>query len=919
MNFFENKPNLFRLLFGLWAAIVVGVFVVSFYRTGTSPTDENLFRNPPSSLYVTTPLQPPDRSHETVKTGDLLLKVGSTSVKTMNDLKEAIRDIGEAEVQVSIIRLVEGKDYSFSIPRDFLTDKNIRELPPTAYVIEVSEGGASDRAGMKVGDLITKINGRTFKNANDADRLLREGEAGKSSDYDVLRNNEEIRLHVTLAPFGIPMQLLLLGISCVVLVSSGIFLGLKRPQYAAARLLALYFLALGFSLGMILIRRSPNTFLDILLVGSIMVTPPLWLHSALYFPKERSNLLSRPWLRVLPYGITAVAVAGTLAWGNIFFFIGLFVLIGYVVTVRIVFRKTVDSEYKKLFRPVAWTGRFVGMVCGGLTLVIIFVFGQTGAAQTVVGAMGMVVLLLPLSYYYTIGRYHLLDLDLRIRRSSRYNILATGLRIGFLLLSGYIIYLLAVWEPTLPNINISSAYVELLDTQISPDRLDFLQNIVITSLSIASALVSLWLGRKCLSWLAVRFHREQYDYRRAANELAATMATRLTMTSLGKGIVEKLAELMHVRHVGVLFFRNESTCCCQEAFGFDGKGWKEFCINSETSLVSALKEAQSETRVEYLSPGLKKTFQQHGFQLVIPIWSKEKLIGAIVVGEKMSEAPFDREDMNFLGSIARQASIAIENAFLYEELTEQERMKHELAIARRIQLESLPQQTPIMPGLDIAGTSVPALEVGGDYYDYLNGAVGKLTVVVGDVSGKGTSAALYMSKVQGILRSLHGFVHSPRDLFVRTNQLLCGDIEKKSFVTAIAGAFDLTSKKVTIARAGHLPLFQYRADIQHVKQIVPAGIGLALSADTVFSVNMEECVLGFSTGDIFLFISDGITEAKTEEGAEFGEERVREILAQHAHESAAVIRDRVLQELKEFAGSAPQHDDQTVVVVRIVE
>ena len=916
MNFFE-KPNLFRILFGLWATVLLAVFVISFYRTGTSPTDENLFRDPPSSLYVkTSPQIPPD---QTIKMGDLVLKIGSTSVKGMSDLEGALRKVSTKDVQVSILRLTENKDYTFTIPRDFLSDKNIRQLDQTAYVIEVSEGGASDRAGMKVGDLITKINGQTFNNANDADRLLREGEAGKSSDYDVLRNNVVLRLHVTLAPFGIPMYLLLLGTACIIFVSAGIFLAFTRPQYAAARLLGFSFLSLGFSLGMILIRRSPYLPVDALLVCNLTFAIPFWFHSTLYFPKERPGLLSRRWLRIIPYLVAPVVVVSTLVWGNVGLFLGLFVLTAYSITVRVVFRKSVESEYKKLIRPVAWAGRLVGLLCGGLALAIIFVFGQTGAAQAAVGMMGIVLVLLPLSYFYTIGRYHLLDLDLRIRRSSRYNILATGLRIGFLLLAGFVLYLLAMWEPLLPNINISSSYVELLNTQISPERLDFLQNILITAIAIATGLIFLWLGRIGLSWLAVRFHREQYDYRRAANELANTMATRLTMTSLGQGIVEKLAELMHIKHVGVLFFRNESICCCQEAYGFDGREWKEFCINSEVSLVDAIKEARSETRVDYLSPALKKAFQQHNFQLVIPIWSKEKLIGAIVVGEKMSEALFDREDMEFLGSIAKQASVAIENAFLYEELTEQERMKHELAIARRIQLESLPQQTPSMQGLDIAGTSLPALEVGGDYYDYLNGAVGKLTVVVGDVSGKGTSAALYMSKVQGILRSLHGFVQSPRDLFVRTNQLLCGDLEKKSFVTAIAGAFDLHTKNVTIARAGHLPLFQYKADTHRVEQIVPAGIGLALSADTVFSLNMEECVLGFSTGDIFLFISDGITEAKTEEGIEFGEERVRGILAQYAHEPAAVIRDRVLQELKDFAGSAPQHDDQTVVVVRIVE
>ncbi|MEX2088519.1 MAG: PP2C family protein-serine/threonine phosphatase, partial [Bacteroidota bacterium] len=247
---------------------------------------------------------------------------------------------------------------------------------------------------------------------------------------------------------------------------------------------------------------------------------------------------------------------------------------------------------------------------------------------------------------------------------------------------------------------------------------------------------------------------------------------------------------------------------------------------------------------------------------------------------------------------------------------QQERMKHELAIARQIQMASLPQQTPKIEGLDIAGSSVPALEVGGDYFDYLNGDPKKLTVIVGDVSGKGTSAALYMSKVQGILRSLHQFGLSPKELFVRTNKLLCQDMEKKSFVTAIGGFFTPGEKQLILARAGHLPLYYYDAEKAVVERITPKGLGLGLEAAHLFSSELEERIVPYHPNDIFLFVSDGITEAEGENGGQFGEESLMEHLRASAGRPAEEILNSLLAAVHSFANGKEQHDDQTVVVVK---
>jgi phosphoserine phosphatase RsbU/P len=395
------------------------------------------------------------------------------------------------------------------------------------------------------------------------------------------------------------------------------------------------------------------------------------------------------------------------------------------------------------------------------------------------------------------------------------------------------------------------------------------------------------------------------------------LATKLSMADLGRGIVEKIVQLMQLKRAGVFFFRDESVCCCREAYGLETGTWESFCAKDERELVRAVAQFDGEFSVDYLPEPLKSEFHGLDFRYIVPIRSKEQLIGALVLGEKLSEATFSQEDLEFLSAAARQASVSIENAFLYEELAEQERMKHELGIARRIQMASLPQHTPVIEGLDIAGQSRPALEVGGDFFDYLNGSEKAMTVIVGDVSGKGTSAALYMSKVQGILRSLHDFTKSPADLFIRTNKLLSDDLEKSSFITALGAAFDTTSHKAIVARAGHLPLYMYRPKDGSVEKITTRGLGLGLDNGKIFASELEERTLTYEPGDIMAFVTDGITEARNERGEEFGEEQLMALLQCHADLAAGEIRSRVLENVSAFAGSVPQHDDQTLVVVKV--
>jgi serine phosphatase RsbU (regulator of sigma subunit) len=507
-------------------------------------------------------------------------------------------------------------------------------------------------------------------------------------------------------------------------------------------------------------------------------------------------------------------------------------------------------------------------------------------------------------------------MNLRIRRNMQYVVAATSWRIGMLVLFVAMLAGLSRWDPDVPDIQLTGSSLEVRGASATGEERRPLQNILIVGIALLLTAAVWKAGSAGLSFLDRRFYRSSYDYRRAINELSAVTGRTQSMTELARGMVERLAMLMRVKRAVVLFFRDETMCCGLEMYGVDNPGWMEFCLASERAVAEALRRVRGPVPVTDLPLAVAEEFRRCELAVAVPVFSKERLIGALVMGEKESESAFHEEDFAFLSAAANQASVAIENSFLYEELAEQERMRHELGIARRIQLESLPQTTPEVKGLDIAGSSVPALEVGGDYYDYLGAHDGALTVIVGDVSGKGTSAALYMSKVQGIMRSLHGFGLGPRELLLRANALLYGDIEKRSFVTAVGARFDSAGRTAVIARAGHVPVYHFRAASGSVTRVLPRGLGLGLSPGGLFQEEIEEVSVPFAEGDVFVFVTDGVTEAEQEDGEQFGEERLMSIVGASSRENAAAVRDAIFRALERFAAGAKQGDDRTIVVVR---
>ncbi len=253
------------------------------------------------------------------------------------------------------------------------------------------------------------------------------------------------------------------------------------------------------------------------------------------------------------------------------------------------------------------------------------------------------------------------------------------------------------------------------------------------------------------------------------------------------------------------------------------------------------------------------------------------------------------------------------------EQDEKRRLEQELQIARDIQMSLLPQGALKAPGMSVAALCVPAREVGGDYYDFLPLANGRIGLLIADVSGKGTSAALYMAELKGLMLSLSRIHTSPRALLIEANEIIANHLDSRSFITMTYAVIDRAAGTLTCARAGHTPFMRIAGGERRVEVLAPDGMVLGLNLDRGerFERCLEELTLPIAVGDLLFFFTDGVSEAMDAQGECFGESRLSTRLAEYADLTPEAIRDRLVEDVATFVQGQPQHDDITMVILRI--
>ena len=297
--------------------------------------------------------------------------------------------------------------------------------------------------------------------------------------------------------------------------------------------------------------------------------------------------------------------------------------------------------------------------------------------------------------------------------------------------------------------------------------------------------------------------------------------------------------------------------------------------------------------------------------LAVPLGVSDKVFGIIYADSPIAEGRFTEDHLKVLTTLASVAAIRVENARLVEARLERERFERELALASEIQQRFQPTAPPHVNGYELQGISFPCYEIGGDYYDFIEREDGRLVIALGDVSGKGTAAALLMSSLHAAIHAQSASHNTLSATISAVNRYLADNIPANRFVTLFYAELDPESGALSFLNAGHNPpLIVHSAGT--VEQLASGGLPLGIKPDADYREGRTQ----LQQGDVLVIYSDGVTEAVSPTGEEFGATRLYEVVSRNIEASAAGIRDRIESSLTKFAQGTSAADDITLVIVK---
>jgi sigma-B regulation protein RsbU (phosphoserine phosphatase) len=397
--------------------------------------------------------------------------------------------------------------------------------------------------------------------------------------------------------------------------------------------------------------------------------------------------------------------------------------------------------------------------------------------------------------------------------------------------------------------------------------------------------------------LSKRLKQQKFEVNYRGVELEAlydvglAIASTLNLDELGEEILLRAVSLLDARR-GALYLTKGRSFVLERTFG--GDACAEMALDD--SLVAALLE-EAAPDDQTLLPGASHL-------LAVPVETDSERRGLLVVADKESRhgvGPFGATDRRTLAMFANQAAIALENAYLHRQALEKERLEREIELAAAIQRRLLPTDFPRLDGFELVGWSRPARHVGGDYYDFLSLDEGRVGAVLADVSGKGLPAALMVSTIHSALRLLFDHFRVGAELIARLNH----------HITLLAAEIDPKKGEVSYVNAGHNPGLLLRAGGE-VVELETGGFPLGLFAESSYTGG----TFTMAPGDLLCIYSDGITECEARDEAEFGAERLVELLKRIGDHPLPEVVKAVDDAVTEFAAGQNQGDDQTLVLLR---
>lgn len=398
------------------------------------------------------------------------------------------------------------------------------------------------------------------------------------------------------------------------------------------------------------------------------------------------------------------------------------------------------------------------------------------------------------------------------------------------------------------------------------------------------------------------------------NEIARELTSILNLDELLRHIAELLSRLIDYQMFSILLL-DEGGEKLQHRFSL--RFQENIHLKNDIALDQGVVGYAASHRQAVLVPDVKKdsryimTNPETRSELAAPLIYKDKVIGVLDL-EHTRRGFFTEDHARTMTTLAAQIAIAIENARLYEEIARQEkRLERDMQMAHELQRRLLPPKNPKLENLEVAAKFVPARTIGGDLYDFFSYSSSRLAIVIGDVSGKGAPAAIYAALVSGILRSHTPIEPSPAEMLSAVNYSLSERRIDGQFVSLIFAVWDEAERTLQVANSG-LPRPIY-CHTGKTEMIEATGLPLGLFDDAEY----DEFTFRAKPGDLFVFFSDGILDARNRAGELFGRERAEQIVSRCNDKTAEEVVHLLFKAAKEHAGEEDTFDDQTVVAIRV--
>ena len=802
--------------------------------------------------------------------------------------------------------------------------KKISKDSLALYFDIVKVDGVTWNAGIRNGDQLLEINGQHFSNEGDAQLILNQVKGGEYAEYKIKKPGGKIITTMVYVKKLIRFGNLAGTLSAFFWMIIGFIVLSAKPSGKPHKL----FYAIGvFSVFTTLNLLLPtnyklfeyikeHTVYAILIAlfwsAGVSFVGPTILKFFWNFPHP-FKFAEKKWIKIIlfafPVALTIfLFLAIILAFsdkiislpslnavtGNI----NIFLIIINVIALISLIVQYVRIKNKEQRKPI-------------LVILIAFIFGMAvnlystqiapAIADTIFNSPEyympiVLVALVPLMFGYAIFKYQLMDVSVVVRNTIIYG--AATLSVAAIYF--FVIYVLGH--------SISSA--------LGVEN----QGIVAGVFFIIFALIFQSTKNRFQEFLTKRFYPEQFAYQRVLIKFSNDVSTVVGLDNILDLMQKTFVEALNITKFGILIRSDgigelklvRETGLSEKECVLTQSNIGQF-INDK-NLISQLPVIEQSDFQNVLPEKAEKLIAEEIFT-IIPMVIKSKVIGLILFGLKHSGSQFAGKDIELLWAAANQSAVSIENARLYKSEVEKQKLERDLDLARKIQQGLLPQCIPDLIGLDICGEMIPAMQVGGDYYDLITLSDKKLFVVVGDVSGKGLSASLYMTKLQTMIQLSCFENKTPKDVLIDINRRMYREFEKNWFVTMTLALFDLENYTLKFCRAGHMPVLL--ATNGTVQEYRTQGLGVGLEKGIVFDSSLVEEEIKLNPGQIYAFFTDGVTEAMNERSELFGEENLNALLKNKSNVRSADIVNEIWSSVKTFRGSAEVNDDMTMVVVKV--